>query len=758
MLRISMCFVRFHIFILLFSSHSLKECIIAIAIWHSLSLHSLKQRCNAKCLSAIGTQKYLNRTSDFTKKKQVKVFYDSLRWGICGALRADEDNTIAQKDKKGEKMKRLFLGVCMALLFNACGDRDNQSDSSINQATQNTKDEAQIKENTESAKPRTQTNSQDTKEASEQSKMIESQANSQHNRESHLSDSNPATRDSQAQNLQDSKDIESQALQSSSQAPILKDSQATSKADSHAIAHIDSKVASMSALVGEHTKATRYEQVEGMDMHEKRYDDKITYGDIERTRLDGSYNESEENEEEYYSKENIAARNKVIAKTQVKEKGYVSSFFQLDGFIEGESKTGEKTINEVRVWAYYELINGTKVVRLELPFGLTPLSQIDKESKSRSTLTKEEQKHKLDSISELEVHFFGLDTCRGFEAQGIWQSNELINTQDSRYVEEGVEQDIQESPTFQNLTSSLNGKRFYFCESNTPFSHIYFAHLDLQEKRLPNNLPQNATDATHSNESDVKDNRESYPTEFIHRFSVPFVDYRKIFDDLALSHDKMRAEMEYDSMLSLEEAEKFNAFLLPLSYNGDMSIDSIFYTQTDFIKGICHESVCGGKSIDVLPNAEIYAARNEIDFSSQFIDEMNIGYIDSQIIAFDRFLYTFMGGAHGVPFYTSRFYDIAGQRDVELSLSDVFIEPKELLGLLEARLKDKEVDTSMLFKPNEPLNVLPSSFRISPKGITFIYNVYEIAPYVMGAIELEFGFVELREFAKKDSVLSHLFE
>ena len=43
---------------------------------------------------------------------------------------------------------------------------------------------------------------------------------------------------------------------------------------------------------------------------------------------------------------------------------------------------------------------------------------------------------------------------------------------------------------------------------------------------------------------------------------------------------------------------------------------------------------------------------------------------------------------------------------------------------------------------------IPAQFRVTPEGLTFIYGVYEIAPYSSGEIEVPFFLYEL------ESVLS----
>ena len=53
---------------------------------------------------------------------------------------------------------------------------------------------------------------------------------------------------------------------------------------------------------------------------------------------------------------------------------------------------------------------------------------------------------------------------------------------------------------------------------------------------------------------------------------------------------------------------------------------------------------------------------------------------------------------------------------------------------------------------------LNSNFHLGVDGITFIYDQYEIAAYVFGAISIKFSYHELKPFLKKSSKLYYLFK
>ena len=61
--------------------------------------------------------------------------------------------------------------------------------------------------------------------------------------------------------------------------------------------------------------------------------------------------------------------------------------------------------------------------------------------------------------------------------------------------------------------------------------------------------------------------------------------------------------------------------------------------------------------------------------------------------------------------------------------------------------------TENYFFENGKFN-LPENFYISNKGLVFLYNPYEIKPYVAGTTELVIPFANLKKIAKPNTILS----
>jgi hypothetical protein len=67
-----------------------------------------------------------------------------------------------------------------------------------------------------------------------------------------------------------------------------------------------------------------------------------------------------------------------------------------------------------------------------------------------------------------------------------------------------------------------------------------------------------------------------------------------------------------------------------------------------------------------------------------------------------------------------------------------------LSDALETYLAENDEDGEMLFSMPEP----NGNFSVSDTHVTWVYNPYEIAPYVMGAIELSVSWTDLKPFLK----------
>lgn len=120
----------------------------------------------------------------------------------------------------------------------------------------------------------------------------------------------------------------------------------------------------------------------------------------------------------------------------------------------------------------------------------------------------------------------------------------------------------------------------------------------------------------------------------------------------------------------------------------------------------------------------------------------------------------YTGGAHGI--YSSTFLNMDLRTLSPIRLDDLFVSEYEeaLTDLLwnqlmadnkvatHQELEDMGYATTGDLKPTE-------NFYLSKEGITFYYNVYEIAPYVMGPIKITLPYEVMQHLLSDDSSIIH---
>ena len=138
-----------------------------------------------------------------------------------------------------------------------------------------------------------------------------------------------------------------------------------------------------------------------------------------------------------------------------------------------------------------------------------------------------------------------------------------------------------------------------------------------------------------------------------------------------------------------------------------------------------------------------------------------VDYIDSLVISVRKDLAEYYAGAvHGN--YGTGFYNIDHRTKTLLRESDYFVEDyaAQLTKILQRRLligykvktleelEEKEGISAADITPND-------NCSIGPKGLTYIYNPYEIAPYALGQITIFVPYEDLQPILRSGSILSH---
>ena len=124
-------------------------------------------------------------------------------------------------------------------------------------------------------------------------------------------------------------------------------------------------------------------------------------------------------------------------------------------------------------------------------------------------------------------------------------------------------------------------------------------------------------------------------------------------------------------------------------------------------------------------------------------------------LAYCAFTEIYQGGAHGT--YVMNVMNFDTRTGQLLSMDDIFKPGYErpLLRLImkhmaqDMELKDDSLSTlreAGFFYDMEP--VLPQVFQLRQDSIFFTYNVYDIAPYALGAIEVDLSKAQMRDLLK----------
>jgi energy-converting hydrogenase Eha subunit G len=135
--------------------------------------------------------------------------------------------------------------------------------------------------------------------------------------------------------------------------------------------------------------------------------------------------------------------------------------------------------------------------------------------------------------------------------------------------------------------------------------------------------------------------------------------------------------------------------------------------------------------------------------------ETSITFNKGGLLAFSVAMDVYTGGAHGSAGFLNYVIDLKTGK--LLTPEDVFGDNiNELTALILHKLmEDNEVTT--IEELNEigffdAVTITPNdNFSITEKGITFLYNQYEIAPYVMGITEVFLPYREIKNLISKDT-------
>lgn len=135
---------------------------------------------------------------------------------------------------------------------------------------------------------------------------------------------------------------------------------------------------------------------------------------------------------------------------------------------------------------------------------------------------------------------------------------------------------------------------------------------------------------------------------------------------------------------------------------------------------------------------------------------------DSSILTWVESGYDYTGGAHGNYASYYHMYDLKAAK--LLGPEDFFVSGYEpvLEDAINKQLrKDLEVDENTSLSESEGffVEVVPvtSNMVVSASGITFLYNVYEIAPYAFGSVVIEIPFSSVKSIIEPEGIIERCF-
>ena len=128
--------------------------------------------------------------------------------------------------------------------------------------------------------------------------------------------------------------------------------------------------------------------------------------------------------------------------------------------------------------------------------------------------------------------------------------------------------------------------------------------------------------------------------------------------------------------------------------------------------------------------------------------ETKVEYYDKHLLTYRFYMEEFTGGAHPVYFTYFQNIDLRTLKQIELNDLLVGEYDEELTEMLIAQLMQnmgaETKDELEEMGYGTTAEIIPTeNFKLTPGGISFLYNIYEIAPYVLGPVEIDLSFEQL---------------
>lgn len=160
--------------------------------------------------------------------------------------------------------------------------------------------------------------------------------------------------------------------------------------------------------------------------------------------------------------------------------------------------------------------------------------------------------------------------------------------------------------------------------------------------------------------------------------------------------------------------------------------------------------------------AEVLAAANADEpysLTHEHDSQLRFLYQRDNLAFYRQFDYDYYGGAHGMHASNYMLFDLNARQ--ELQLQDILLPGRE--GKLTAALREvylqkysQYVENWLTGSEQEQLDkMLVDNFILTDEGLTFVYPLYELAPYAEGEARLTLGAYSLRGLLKPEYLFGY---
>lgn len=241
---------------------------------------------------------------------------------------------------------------------------------------------------------------------------------------------------------------------------------------------------------------------------------------------------------------------------------------------------------------------------------------------------------------------------------------------------------------------------------------------------------------------EVRRNEKKPALRFTYEIKKYYYPVTEESEDPILPEYPLILTLRHPVILNPEEKSEYQAFA--------KYIDSL--VLIDPILGTEHYSTW--KDLLESYKSEYKEIETDVDTGLYWYSTRIIEILDTNsfVIAIKTTLDQYMGGAHENCYINCKMYNLAERREVPL---EYFLKSGSYHSLVAVAERKFRIDNDILpgnslsdgdFWFEDDIFQLPENFWFDRKGLHFVYNEYEIAPYSMGSIQLDLPY----------SIINHL--